>query len=35
MAYKIVKVKDNDTYDVERVGTGEGPIKTSSCAINN
>ncbi|XP_011688730.1 PREDICTED: uncharacterized protein K02A2.6-like [Wasmannia auropunctata] len=30
--YKITNVKPNDTYDVERVGTHEGPLTTSTCA---
>lgn len=30
--YKIKRVKSNDTYDVERVGNGEGPMTTSTCA---
>ena len=29
--YKIVKTKPNDTYDVERVGNGEGPMISSTC----
>lgn len=31
-SYKIVKIKDNDTYDVERVLSGEGPSHTNTCA---
>ncbi|KYN50166.1 hypothetical protein ALC62_00865, partial [Cyphomyrmex costatus] len=30
--YKIVKVKFNNSYDVQRVQPGEGPAKTSTCA---
>lgn len=30
--YKIIKVKFNDTYDVERVGGNEGSLRTSTCA---
>lgn len=30
--YKIIRVKSNDTYDVERLSTTEGPLKTSTCA---
>ncbi|KYN06188.1 hypothetical protein ALC62_02873 [Cyphomyrmex costatus] len=30
--YQIVKVKSNDTYDVEREGTQEGPRTTTTCA---
>ncbi|KYQ53493.1 hypothetical protein ALC60_00019, partial [Trachymyrmex zeteki] len=30
--YKIVKVKPNNSYDVKRVQSGEGPMKTSTCA---
>lgn len=29
--YQITKVKLNDTYDVKRVGDGEGPMTTSTC----
>lgn len=32
--YKIVKVKGNDRYDVERVGIHERPFKTNSSADN-
>lgn len=30
--YKIVKIKPNDTYDVERVSGSTGPLRTSTCA---
>lgn len=30
--YRIIKVKGNDTYNVERAVDGEGPQKTSTCA---
>lgn len=30
--YKIIKVKPNDTYDVERIGGSTGPLHTSTCA---
>ena len=30
--YKIIKMKPNDTYDVERAIPGEGPFHTSTCA---
>lgn len=30
--YRIIKTKLNDTYDVEKVGTHEGPASTSTCA---
>ncbi|KYN50586.1 hypothetical protein ALC57_09709, partial [Trachymyrmex cornetzi] len=30
--YKITDAKANDTYNVERVGTHEGPLITSTCA---
>ena len=30
--YKISKIKPNDTYDVKRLNTGEGPASTSTCA---
>ena len=30
--YKIVKVKPNNSYDVERVGGCTGPLRTSTCA---
>lgn len=32
--YRITKVKRNDRYDVEKVTTGEGPMKTSTSADN-
>lgn len=31
--YRISKVKTHDTYDVEKAGTGEGPTKTTTCAV--
>lgn len=30
--YKIVKVKPNNTYDVVKIGSSEGPKHTSTCA---
>ena len=30
--YKVTKVKDNDRYDVIKVGDGEGPIDTNASA---
>ena len=30
--YRIEKVKPNDTYDVIKNGSHEGPISTSTCA---
>lgn len=30
--YRITKIKSNDTYDTKRVGSHEGPIKTTICA---
>lgn len=30
--YKVVKVKANDTYDVEKTDFVDGPFKTSTCA---
>ncbi|XP_072397163.1 uncharacterized protein [Diabrotica undecimpunctata] len=30
--YEIVKVKDNDRYDVVKIGEHEGPMRTSTCA---
>lgn len=30
--YEITKVKLNDTYDVKRIGNGDGPLTTSTCA---
>lgn len=30
--YKITKVKNNDTYDVQKEGYHEGPVRTSTCA---
>uniref|UniRef100_A0A6P7GZH6 Uncharacterized protein LOC114348422 n=1 Tax=Diabrotica virgifera virgifera TaxID=50390 RepID=A0A6P7GZH6_DIAVI len=30
--YEIVKVKDNDRYDVIKIGEHEGPVRTSTCA---
>lgn len=30
--YRVVKINGRDRYQVERLGQGEGPGKTSSCA---
>lgn len=30
--YEVIKVKRNQRYDVEKVGGGEGPFRTSTCA---
>lgn len=30
--YRVVKINGKDRYQVERLGQGEGPGKTSSCA---
>lgn len=30
--YRIIKVKPNDTYDVEKCGNSDGPGKTNTCA---
>lgn len=30
--YEVTKVKDNERYDVVKVGIHEGPIKTSTCS---
>lgn len=30
--YRISKVKQNDTYDVEKIGNREGPLTTTTCA---
>lgn len=32
--YKVTKVKNRGRYDVEKIGDGEGPRKTSTCAEN-
>lgn len=30
--YEVVKLKDNEMYDVVKVGCHEGPNRTSTCA---
>lgn len=30
--YKVTRVKQNDTYEVEKISPGEGPLKTSTCS---